>query len=690
MRAPRLRRTSISLAGCEVCEARLYLSAETVVLLAAEDVTSSNESVETLAVAGLDAEAIAALQAEYGLTGSGQTVVIIDTGVAYDHEALGGGYGAGYLVVGGYDFAEDDSDPYDDAMGHGTVVAGILAGESETINGLASGVDLVALRVFDDSGYCNIQWVEEALQWVLDNLDSFENPITTINLSLGVNLSAEQLASVSILEDELAALNADGIFISVAAGNSFTTYASTGLAYPASSPSVVAAASVDANGSLSYYSQRDAGVIAAPGRSILSCVPDYLGDENGIGDDYARYSGTSMAAPYVAAASVLLRQAYASVGVENVTQDTIYQTMTETADMVYDSITGLSYYRLNLTKAIGSVMALQAADDTAAESGTEAESAETTDETAAVTETEPTTAGGSQTADVVQNETDTTSQSPTDTGTGESSEVADATNDETVVQDPSDTSDGELVAEEPADASSGEVVAENPADTSGAEVVDQEPADGAGSEPVVQDPAEETAEEVVTQDPTEAAGGAPIAENPTDTSATDSVGQNPVDEVVTTEPTDGSGERVQDESPTENVEGAGQGTGAGTGTGGHGDRVANANPPAEVVVGTQRGQFVIVRRFEVSTSMVNVQLDLPVTAWDVAPAALASPCADQDQVEPQVVDSLYRQDWIGGGMSRVEGLDEIAMASPLGSEGDEMVDLSWMADTDYGFAAQEV
>src|SRR5687768_10301846 len=48
----------------------------------------------------------------YGLTGKGQTVVVIDSGIAYDHLALGSGFGSNYRVVGGWDFAENDANPY--------------------------------------------------------------------------------------------------------------------------------------------------------------------------------------------------------------------------------------------------------------------------------------------------------------------------------------------------------------------------------------------------------------------------------------------------------------------------------------------------------------------------------------------------------------------------------------------------
>ena len=56
-------------------------------------------------------------------------ITLIDTGIAYDHLALGGGFGTSFRVVGGWDFAENDADPYDDAPAgfHGThVLIGVV------------------------------------------------------------------------------------------------------------------------------------------------------------------------------------------------------------------------------------------------------------------------------------------------------------------------------------------------------------------------------------------------------------------------------------------------------------------------------------------------------------------------------------------------------------------------------------
>ncbi len=355
----------------EACEARLVMTAQPFETgnglhldTTAFDIPAPVEQVQQSA---LSQTGWTQARSEYGFTGAGQTVAVIDTGIAYDHYALGGGYGAGYRVVGGWDFAENDANPYDDGPlgSHGSHVAGIIGSTDATYSGVATGVDLVSLRVFNDMGQSNFAWVEQALQWVHAHRNDFSSPITTVNLSIGTSWNATTVPNWSMLEDEFAQLKADGIFIAVAAGNSFQQYNSTGLSYPASSPYVVPVMSVDANGNLSSFSQRDTRAIAAPGERIMSTVPDYRGNQNTRADDFVAYSGTSMATPYLAGASTLIRQAYAFMGNANVNEDTINNLMRSTADTVFDPITGRNYLRLNIDRALDAIMPVDEAGDSA-------------------------------------------------------------------------------------------------------------------------------------------------------------------------------------------------------------------------------------------------------------------------------------------------------------------------------------
>ena len=316
----------------------------------------------------------AAIGARFGFDGSGQTIAVIDSGIAYDHAAFGNGFGAGSQVVGGYDFAENDANPYDDAPGgfHGTHVAGIIGSQDSRYQGVSSGADLVALRVFDDQGRGNLDWVEQALQWVHENRNSFEHPITTVNLSLGTNFNSDNTPNFATLEDEFAQLEADGIFISVAAGNAFQEFNTTGLSYPAVSPSVVPVASHGSDGTISDFSQRNDRVLVAPGESIRSTVPSFLFGSPG-NNSFLGASGTSQAAPYVAGASALLRQAFESIGVTEVNQDLLYQQFRDTANQIFDSVTGQNFSQINLEAAISAVLEMRPEAEAPAAEGPVAE-----------------------------------------------------------------------------------------------------------------------------------------------------------------------------------------------------------------------------------------------------------------------------------------------------------------------------
>ena len=294
---------------------------------------------------------------DFGLTGAGQTVAIIDSGVAWDHESLGAGLGHDSRVVGGWDFAEDDANPYDDGPAgfHGTHVTGIAASSHPVHTGVAPGADIVALRVFDDYGRGKMEWIEASLNWIIEHADAFTHPITTVNMSIGTDWNSLSLPDYADLEDELKTLNEMDIFVAVAAGNKFDPDRA-GLSYPAASSHVTPAASHGPDGAASDFTQRNARVLLAPGEDVLSTVPDYLEDFNGKADDYFAATGTSMAAPYVAGASMLVREALQQAGHTTVTTNEIEQILFDTADRNFDPATGQSYHRINVVAAVESVL----------------------------------------------------------------------------------------------------------------------------------------------------------------------------------------------------------------------------------------------------------------------------------------------------------------------------------------------
>jgi subtilisin family serine protease len=101
---------------------------------------------------------------DQGYTGSGLFVAIVDTGVDYKHPALGGGFGAGFKIAHGYDFAGDayngtntavpKADPYSQCNPHGTHVSGIVGANANEYNftGVVPDATLGMYKVFGCAG----------------------------------------------------------------------------------------------------------------------------------------------------------------------------------------------------------------------------------------------------------------------------------------------------------------------------------------------------------------------------------------------------------------------------------------------------------------------------------------------------------------------------------------------------------
>src|SRR5687767_5199647 len=154
------------------------------------------------------------------LTGAGQTVAVIDTGIDYARAELGGGFGGNCKVVGGYDFFANDADPMD-TSGHGTSVASVIAAKpcnvgGITYQGVAPDARLVALRVGTETNITSTN-IERALRWVIDNHSAYA--ISVVNLSLGSGFYQDSETSAQ-MSDEFTSLRSLGIFVTAASGNS--------------------------------------------------------------------------------------------------------------------------------------------------------------------------------------------------------------------------------------------------------------------------------------------------------------------------------------------------------------------------------------------------------------------------------------------------------------------------------------
>ncbi|KAL2890433.1 Subtilase family protein [Ceratocystis lukuohia] len=179
-----------------------------------------------------------------GITGKGAKIAVIDTGIDYNHEALGGGFGPGFKVAGGYDLVGDDDvaaagpapvpdpDPMDESS-HGTHVAGIIAGNTSWFKGVAPDATLYAYKVISD--LTNF-WSDDLL--IRAFLMAYEDGVDIITASVGA-YDGTPNNPWSLVASRLVD---NGVIVTIASGNSGASgpfYASTG----ASGKNVLAVAS---------------------------------------------------------------------------------------------------------------------------------------------------------------------------------------------------------------------------------------------------------------------------------------------------------------------------------------------------------------------------------------------------------------------------------------------------------------
>ncbi len=263
---------------------------------------------------------------DFGYTGEGISVAIIDTGIDPTHVSINDfdddPTTSDPKVIAFYDALDDSGDDgsgttqaYDD-HGHGSHCAGITAGTGSVdegpmstgekpYRGVAPGATLVGVKVLDGGGSGSFAEVMRGMEWTMDNQIKYN--IRSASMSLGgawvSELTQEQEERVTTLANEMVA---HGISLMIAAGNS-AAYGTIGT--PGAAKDVITVGATEDSRQLAVYSSKGPtheGQIkpnlAAIGSAVMSV-------EANSGNAYVSMSGTSMATPMVAGMAVLLHQA---------------------------------------------------------------------------------------------------------------------------------------------------------------------------------------------------------------------------------------------------------------------------------------------------------------------------------------------------------------------------------------------
>jgi hypothetical protein len=283
------------------------------------------------------------------INGSGQTVCILDTGVNYNHTALGGGWGN--KVIGGYDYYNNDGNPMDD-HGHGSHVAGIIASTNGTYKGVAPEAKIVAMKVCDAAGSCPDSDILAAMQDCINNASLYN--ISVISISLGGD-QYDYYCDNDINSEYATLINlatSRNISVVIATGNTDIYYpnATAGISAPACVYNATRVTAVDKSDIMASYAFRHSNfsdILAAPGSSIIS-----INRSGG----FISNSGTSMATPHVSGAAILLQQYYHLTHNSPLTPSQTKQILNSTGEEINDSSgSGLFFSRINVYAAVNSI-----------------------------------------------------------------------------------------------------------------------------------------------------------------------------------------------------------------------------------------------------------------------------------------------------------------------------------------------
>lgn len=275
------------------------------------------------------------------LTGIGQSICIIDTGVNYMHPDLSGCLGKTCKVLGGYDFVNSDNDPIDD-HGHGTHIASIAAANG-AIKGVAPNTNIIAVKVLDSLGNGYSSDVIKGIEFCINH--SKEYNISSIVLSLSTDCSINPTScsaaycEISAFSNSIKKATENNISVLAAAGNKGIVNM---LPSPACVRNAIPIAASDKHDAFWPNSNRNANIkLIAPGKDIYSLSKD----------GYGLFSGTSAAAPHIAGAIAILSQ-YFMLTNNAKTPREIELLLEKTGKNINDPISLLNFSRPDIEQAL--------------------------------------------------------------------------------------------------------------------------------------------------------------------------------------------------------------------------------------------------------------------------------------------------------------------------------------------------
>lgn len=267
------------------------------------------------------------------ITGAGETICILDTGINFTHPDLIGSNLTCIIDCTGTGCVENCT-AYDH-HGHGTHIAGIIA-STGSYKGVAPEANLIAVKVCPDNT-CPDDDVKAGIDWCITNSETYN--ISVISMSLGSGLYTDYCDNEDDPSDITSSINnavAKNISLTIATGNDGST---TGIASPScvkNATSIGAVSKADAI----LYNRNSITDLLAPGESIISTWK---------AGGYASSSGTSMSTPHVAGAIALLNQYQKLKSNSKLIPSNITSILQTTGKQITETTT---FYRIDILSAI--------------------------------------------------------------------------------------------------------------------------------------------------------------------------------------------------------------------------------------------------------------------------------------------------------------------------------------------------